>query len=381
MKKLWMIFLLVAMAGTIAMRFLPPAETPDNLFVDDVVAACLYSRHCVVNKQGEVVANIEIDGIEDMINIDGFSPDGTALYIYRYYKIPYEQGGLPWFDFTWFNTRGERILDNYYTAYNFKNGIAAVGADGRHGYIDKEGNTVIDFKYEHSYPFNDSDIAPVRIEGLYSYINKNDETVIERQFNDARSVVNGMAIAEIYDISDGCQKSVYHIINEKTRKITKVDYDYVEDFSNGFAAVRKGELYGYINKKGEEVIAPQFTEAEAFGEYGLAPVKTADEKWCYVNEKGKIIMEFENYLGIGSFHNGLAWFADENRKAGYMNKDGEVVIEPVYRAHNGGDRPMAFDFKDDGYAVIQVPSHKYGVIDKRGNIILEPIYSSIDQYA
>ena len=55
-------------------------------------------------------------------------------------------------------------------------------------------------------------------------------------------------------------------------------FDQVKDFSEGLAAVKIGEKWGYINEKGEIVIKPEFDSALRFSQ-GLAPVKKLTQKW------------------------------------------------------------------------------------------------------
>ena len=378
MKKLYNIFLVLAIISTICMRFAyAPEKSPNNLFVDDVVTASLYGNKHIINKQGEIVATIESDAYDHTIL--GFRADGLAVY----FTYDYYESGLPKMDFGAVNTKGEMVIAQEYDYISdFQNGIAAAAKNGKFGYIDTKGNTVIDFIYEDAWSFNDGSIAPVRIEKRYGYLNKKGEIVIERQFNEARPVVNGIAVAtngrlvKAWSEERGEYMETekdYYIINDKTGKMITVVYDEVADFAeNGFAAMREGVLYGYINQKGEEVIAPQFIEAGEFSE-GLAPVKTQDEKWCYINERGEIVLEFEKAMKLGSFYNGLAQIVNEQREHGYINTDGEMVIEQKFR-YNGGERK----FYDDGYAVVEKTIGKYGVIDKQGNFVIEPIYDSIN---
>ena len=79
MKKLYNIFLVLAIISTICMRFAyAPEKSPNNLFVDDVVTASLYGNKHIINKQGEIVATIESDAYDHTIL--GFRADGLAVY-------------------------------------------------------------------------------------------------------------------------------------------------------------------------------------------------------------------------------------------------------------------------------------------------------------
>lgn len=60
-------------------------------------------------------------------------------------------------------------------------------------------------------------------------------------------------------------------------------------FSEGLAAIKIGGAWGYIDRKGEFVIKPQFQHAEPF-RFGLAWVRVSNIKGhCYINKEGEII--------------------------------------------------------------------------------------------
>ncbi|MGA9626908.1 MAG: WG repeat-containing protein [Bryobacteraceae bacterium] len=69
--------------------------------------------------------------------------------------------------------------------------------------------------------------------------------------------------------------------------VTSDDYDGARSFSEGLAAVKKGEKWGYIDKAGVLVIAPQFGEALSYSD-GFAAVKSQG-KWGYIDQTGRAL--------------------------------------------------------------------------------------------
>ncbi|MBD5172078.1 MAG: WG repeat-containing protein [Bacteroidales bacterium] len=80
-------------------------------------------------------------------------------------------------------------------------------------------------------------------------------------------------------------------------------YDELFPFSEGLAAVRKGEQFGYINTKGELVIPCKYTYAGPFNE-GLACVTEGEDKSiCFVDKNG--MLHQTNYPFGGHYY--LGW--------------------------------------------------------------------------
>lgn len=66
-------------------------------------------------------------------------------------------------------------------------------------------------------------------------------------------------------------------------------FDLAEDGSALALVMGENDLYGYINEKGEERIAPQFNRARRFTEMFVARVDQ-DGQWGFVASNGKIII-------------------------------------------------------------------------------------------
>ena len=65
-------------------------------------------------------------------------------------------------------------------------------------------------------------------------------------------------------------------------------FDELRTFYKGIASFRLNGKYGFVNKKGEIIIAPGFDYASSF-ENGYAYVEIAG-KAGFINKKGKIII-------------------------------------------------------------------------------------------
>ena len=59
-----------------------------------------------------------------------------------------------------------------------------------------------------------------------------------------------------------------------------------DSFENGFAKVRRGDKWGYINTQGKEVIPVIYDKLGNYIFKGLCEAKR-DEKWGFVNTEGR----------------------------------------------------------------------------------------------
>lgn len=81
-------------------------------------------------------------------------------------------------------------------------------------------------------------------------------------------------------------------------------YDEITDFHKGFACVRQGDKWGFINQKGEQIIPFLYDDASYFSE-GLALVKK-DAQYGYINDKNETVLPFI-YDDGALFENGKVW--------------------------------------------------------------------------
>ncbi|TDF35349.1 WG repeat-containing protein [Histophilus somni] len=105
-------------------------------------------------------------------------------------------------------------------------------------------------------------------------------------------------------------------------------------FYNGLAKYKEGNLWGYINQKGEMAIPVQFAYAANFYD-GLAAVKTSDGKWGYIYPSGEYAIR-PQFSCVFYFSEGLAAVTTtgygkncQGGKWGFINKSGNWIIPPV----------------------------------------------------
>ncbi|MBQ7421801.1 MAG: WG repeat-containing protein [Prevotella sp.] len=81
-------------------------------------------------------------------------------------------------------------------------------------------------------------------------------------------------------------------------------YDQLGMFSEGYAAVRNGEEWAYIDTKGNEVITPPYPKAECVGRFseGLAFEFAYDNVFVVFDTKGETVFTVEDHPSMESFY-------------------------------------------------------------------------------
>ncbi len=170
------------------------------------------------------------------------------------------------------------IEPDFLNAMHYSNGLAsAKNTTGLWGFINKAGEWVIVPRFKSVFSFREnSEWTVVRdVSHKVILLSKSGETNnLTDDIFGVRSFSDGLGKATYrYEKKKGSKKKKgkknkkrvekerdYKVgfINGQGEWVIKPDYDKVLDFKNGFAAVRKGRLCGFVNEFGIQVISPSF---------------------------------------------------------------------------------------------------------------------------
>lgn len=219
--------------------------------------------------------------------IASYDKDGLPVYKWGYVdkkkavdnmakeslKIPaiYEEA-LPFnkFDIAWarvkndkghywelINKKGERIGKKVYYVNNSMplserpvgeftdNKLCWVNDSGKFGYINTKGNIKIKFTYDVAGDFVDG-IARVGRGNKQWFINTREKTITEySEYDDALDFSCGLGAVK---------RGKWGFINKKGKEVINLQYDAVSQFVDGYALVKMGATFGVINTKGESIV-------------------------------------------------------------------------------------------------------------------------------
>ena len=187
------------------------------------------------------------------------------------------------------------------------------------------------------------------------YIDKAGNMVIQPQFMNASTFSCGYAV--VY-------ASGYKFINKKG-EFQGESYDNADDFYYNYSRVSELRKWGLINTKFKQTLESNYTYLGNQTKDGLILMSTSGNKYGYIDAKGNVVIA-EQYERAQDFVDGIAAISVGD-KWGCINTDGLSVIPPTYDFLQpiGNDR------------VVYYMNGKYGLLDTKGVVRVQPEYEYI----
>lgn len=123
-------------------------------------------------------------------------------------------------------------------------------------YIDSTGYVITDTAFSRLMPFSEN-LALVKKGSRYGYIDRDGNMVIENKFRKASGFSEGKAAATI-------KGGRFGYIGTDGEWLIEPAYREALDFSEGLAPVKPGNLFGYIDESGAVIIKPAWLRANPF---------------------------------------------------------------------------------------------------------------------
>ena len=345
----------------------------------------------------ENLLKVQKDGKYGLINLDG-----TELQTCQYDQITSLQG----------------ITD-----------VVKVQKDGKYGLVNKEGKEIVSVQYADIQPLeqnNSSNFIVVNDEGKYGVVSNNNQVVLATNYEQVKDIYSANYFVvqkdgkEILVKKDGTEVALNGL-----DEITGI----LKNEENGVIFVQ-GEKYGVMNLSGEVIIEAQYDDlkeaksgifiAEQNGKYGIIDeqknekvgftyqnISYYEKADLYVGEdenfnnsiidsnfevkqtgilvdidenKGYLELrqndeynyynfKFETQKAADVFTNHTLFLSKKDGKFGFVDKDGNVVVDYIY--------DDATEQNDYGYAGIKKDG-KWGSIDQKGTVVQEPTYDLED---
>jgi len=308
----------------------------------------------------------------------------------------------------------EIITPTYDDARTFSEGLAAVRKDGKWGYIDVNGNTVIDFKYDVAHSFSEgkaivgiretweygdagdtydvvvfgfidkqNNYTPFKWDTLrgddYPYLN---DTPYVKEYIENSTSKNLMFYNGRVKMSehDGPDSRLFDTEGKEIFTNSGVTYVPTEDVLPVFYS--NGDVYygvGYEDLSGNRLFKDKKFDAALPFNKGLAAVSLeGTDYWNLMDRNGKItnhgkFLDFTVRDPDGAyqlFNNGLMAMSNMDEKWGAVNKAGQTII-PFQYEHLIGFSEGVAGFKQSG---------KYGYINIDGNEVIKAQFDGVSPF-
>ncbi len=242
------------------------------------------------------------------------------------------------------NTQGEVVVapqwdyvedfteDGFATVFTGKMRSRYSPDNGKYGFVNKAGQLLGDMEWDDADSFSQG-LAVVEQNRLYGFINTQGEIVIAPQWAYAHSFrEEGLAVVIQSWDSERCT-----FIDKEGNVVIDIPAEMTGFFSLGFVTVKQNGKWGCINTQGEMVVKPEWDFVEGYEEDGMAIVFNGTMaysdflpgrgRYGVVNQAGELVTN--HWSKIDRFSQGLArvW---RNGKIGYIDLQGNLVIEPMY---------------------------------------------------
>lgn len=164
-----------------------------------------------------------------------------------------------------------------------------------------------------------------RKNGKYGYLNKNFQEKTDFIYDDATPIYERTGAVK--------QGEKWALINRKGELLTEFIFDEVFQNSHGICSmnkmigVRQGEACFFVNENGERVSEQNYEEMKAFEGDAMCAV-CINGKWGYINQNETLSIECA-YEDAESFTNGYA-AVKKNGIWGYIDENNHMVIAPIF---------------------------------------------------
>lgn len=227
------------------------------------------------------------------------------------------------------------------------------------GYAGIDGKLLIPADYDKTYPFSSNGLAITynSKERQHHFIDLKNKVLETEAPKFKIKEVFGFGVKGFQnDLLPVQIDSKWGYMNTTGKMAIPALYDDANDFGGGFAAVKKGTQFVIVDVKGKETpVTVAVMDVRDFCE-GLAPARTMDKKFGFINPKGEFVIPAE-FESVGYFTNGLAYAKTFDRKVGYIDKTGKWVIEARF------DVARDFDAKS-GLALVRTGEEWFYVNSK-----------------
>lgn len=254
--------------------------------------------------------------------------------------------------FGFMDEEGNKVIEPHYEEVSdFHEGLAVVLEEGKYGVISINGDVVIKSNYQVISDFHQG-VAIFKDKGKYGIFDRNERILIEAKFDDIQFVFDSLLLFMEdgkYGIMNRNGKVLYHaefndvrildenkllvtkinnigVINSNFTQILEVVFDEVVLFNKGFIGKKDGK-YGVFDLLGHPILLLQYDDINQYNDQFLSV--TIDNKFSYFSIKDSRFISpwipiYENWKQLSGF-NGVTFLAYKNGRYCWLDTNGKAL--------------------------------------------------------
>ena len=288
------------------------------------------------------------------------------------------------------NNKGSKIIDTVYSQIlnlgeDYQDGYITINQENRYGVVSFSGETILENQYEKIDNIYSDKYFVIQEKGKQQLIDRQGNKILTENFDEIKQIGNSGIVFT--------RQNQYGFMDFQGNVIIEPMYTNLEEINTDlFAATRDGKV-GVIDKEQNEKIAFNYQNIyydKRAGIYvaddenyisslldtnfevrlmGILSEMNTDDGYMKLNIDNEdkyynFRFEEKTVQNILTDHN--IYLSNQNGKYGFVDKNGEVVVDYLY--------DDATELNDYGYAGIKKDG-LWGVINSNGEIVIEPYYN------
>ncbi|MBR6415567.1 MAG: WG repeat-containing protein [Bacteroidales bacterium] len=230
------------------------------------------------------------------------------------------------------NSNAEDVFPPEYESIRLlENGAYRLLKDGRFGFADKNGKTLLQPVCERLFkPHEDHSV--VKINGSWGLLDMRKFTI--SMFLTASYLGpcqdKACAINEGGNISEDGRHIIggkWGFVSPEGKVMVPPEYERITSFCDGAVAVKKDGSWGFVDRRGRVLVPLEYDNVSKSFREGAAGVKK-DGRWGFVDKRGVVLVPLE-YENVSSFHEDVV-AVKKDGKWGFVGRRGEVIVPCEY---------------------------------------------------
>ena len=275
----------------------------------------------------------------------------------------------------------------------FDDELFAVKKDGKYGYIDTNGNTVIPFKYDNAFPF----VGGVAIVAMHNNKEKDNDPdyryyLIDKNENIKSNEYGGMSYTENNNntplfitgnkiVDNHFQGTMRYLIDKNGNEINSFPYDirikYIAEM-NLFKYEYNNGYYGYMSLDGKTLFSPDYNYLSLIDEKGYIVGRNNYNQYKYIDINGEMIINdvFEGATAYNKYDiAAVTKTIDGELKCALIDRKGTYLTDFIYE-------PISYDqpivYLNDSFIITNIDNKtKKVIMNGKGEVISTIDYCSI----